>query len=67
MSPQSHCKRQSGAALGGLDVAIAGSSDSVPTCVESAFAGQRPLPGSAEVAEDCFQHLAGKSEHPFSC
>ena len=66
MSPQSHCKRHPGAALVCPGVAV-GSIDSVPAYAESGFAGQRLLPGSAEVVEDYSQHLAGKSQHLFSC
>ena len=67
MFPQSHCKRHSGAALGGLGVAVAGSSDSMSAYAESGSAGQRLLPGSAEVAAGCFPHHAGNFHHSFLC
>ena len=50
-------------AFGGLGVAVAGSSGSVPTCAESGSAGQQLLPGSVEVAVGCFPHHAGNLHH----
>ena len=64
--PQNHCKRQPGAALVCPGVAV-GSIDSVPAYAESGSTGQRLLPGSAEVAEDCFPHLAGNFQRPSLC
>ena len=63
MSPQSHCKRQSGAALGGLGVAVAGSSDSVPAYAESGSAGQQLLLGSVGVVAGDFPCQTGNLHH----
>ena len=62
---QNHYRWPPRAALDDTGVAV-GSFGSVPAYTESVSAGQRPLPGSAKVAGDCFPHLAGNFHH-YSC
>jgi len=56
----------SGAARDGVG-AVVGSFDSEPAYAEFASAAQPLLPTFGEVVGDYFQHLAGKSQHLFSC
>ena len=51
----------------GLRGVAAAVSDSEPTFAESESAALPLLPTFGEVVEDYSQHLAGKSQHLFSC
>ena len=53
--------------LGVHGIETAAELGSEPTSAESESAALPLLPTFGEVVEDYFQHLAGKSQHLFSC
>ena len=55
------------AVVPGVRGVAAAVSDSEPTFAESESVALPLLPTFREVVEDYFQHLAGKSQHLFSC